>query len=77
MEPDKLKALRAALAHPASKVFSGVSIGLRNVHERIRLFYGPPYGLDIDSSPGRGTTVTLAIPYHADSEQPLQTRGDE
>lgn len=63
MEPDKLEALRAALAHPASKVFSGVSIGLRNVHERIRLFYGTPYGLEIDSRPGQGTTVSLTIPY--------------
>ncbi|WP_339819453.1 sensor histidine kinase [Paenibacillus sp. FSL R7-0216] len=63
MEPDKLEALRAALAHPSSKVFTGVSIGLRNVHERIRLFYGTPYGLEIDSRPGQGTTVSLTIPY--------------
>jgi two-component system sensor histidine kinase YesM len=77
MEPDKLKALRAVLARPASKVFSGVSIGLRNVHERIRLFYGPPYGLEIDSSLGKGTTVSLTIPYPADVEQPLRTGGDK
>ncbi|MGG6309428.1 sensor histidine kinase [Paenibacillus macerans] len=63
MEPDKLKALRTALAHPASEVFAGVSIGLRNVHERLRLFYGPPFGLRIDSRPGEGTTVSIAIPY--------------
>jgi len=63
MEQEKLSALQAALEHPASEVFSGVSIGLKNVHERIRLFYGAPYGLMLESSPGSGMTVTIRIPY--------------
>lgn len=36
--------------------------GIRNIHERLRLFYGPGYGLTCDSVPGRGTTVTIHIP---------------
>jgi len=63
MEAEKLAALQSALEHPAPELFSGVSIGLRNVHERIRLFYGPTYGLMLDSQPGQGMTVRIKIPY--------------
>lgn len=37
-------------------------LGVRNVHERIRLYYGEPWGLQIDSEPGQGTRITLRIP---------------
>ena len=37
-------------------------IGLRNVHERIRLNYGEPYGLTIRSERGRGATVRFVLP---------------
>lgn len=37
-------------------------LGVRNVHERIRLYYGEPWGLRIESSPGHGTRITLRIP---------------
>ncbi len=63
MEEGKLAALQSALEYPSSEVFSGVSIGLRNVHERIRLFYGPSYGLRLDSKSGAGMTVEIRIPY--------------
>ncbi|MDY3817105.1 MAG: sensor histidine kinase [Candidatus Limiplasma sp.] len=36
--------------------------GLKNVHERIRLTYGPEYGLTIHSVEDEGTTVTIRIP---------------
>lgn len=39
------------------------SIGLRNVHQRLRLKYGDEYGLDFKSSLKSGTTVTIRIPY--------------
>lgn len=42
-------------------VFKG--IGISNVDERIKLRYGPEFGLTVDSEPGCGTTVTLRIPF--------------
>ena len=38
------------------------SIGLRNTHCRLELFFGKPYGLSTRSVPGRGTSVTLRMP---------------
>ncbi|GBF75196.1 two-component sensor histidine kinase [Paenibacillus sp. 598K] len=40
--------------------FSG--IGVRNVHERIRLLYGEGYGVVISSEIGEGTKVRIRIP---------------
>lgn len=37
-------------------------IGIRNVHERIRLNFGPPYGLQIESQLGVGTRVRMTLP---------------
>lgn len=38
------------------------SIGLRNVDERIKMYFGHKYGLHIFSTPGSGTTVRIVIP---------------
>ncbi|MPY15581.1 sensor histidine kinase [Paenibacillus glucanolyticus] len=37
-------------------------IGLRNVHQRIRLFYGNDYGLEVKSEEGIFTQVTMTFP---------------
>ncbi|AZK45714.1 sensor histidine kinase [Paenibacillus lentus] len=37
-------------------------IGLRNVHDRLRLTYGTASGLSIESNEGEGTTITFCIP---------------
>ncbi|WP_217594062.1 sensor histidine kinase [Cohnella sp. GbtcB17] len=37
-------------------------IGVGNAHERIRLFFGPSYGVSIRSEPYEGTRVTIKIP---------------
>lgn len=36
--------------------------GIRNVKRRIELYFGEPYDLLIESSPGQGTTVTIVLP---------------
>ncbi len=38
------------------------SIGLKNVDDRLRLLYGEAYRLQIDSTPGAGTTMEFKIP---------------
>ncbi|GGA23756.1 sensor histidine kinase [Paenibacillus physcomitrellae] len=41
---------------------SGSGVGVHNVHERIRLYYGPDYGLSYESELEEGTTVTITLP---------------
>ena len=50
----------------ASETSSG--IGVMNVHNRIRLLYGPRYGLAVESVPGRGTTVVIDLPVRKESD---------
>jgi two-component system sensor histidine kinase YesM len=37
-------------------------LGVRNVHERIRLYFGEAYGLRIESGPNTGTTIHCRLP---------------
>ncbi len=40
----------------------GSGVGLQNVQSRIRLYFGPGYGLTIESEPDLGTKVTFRLP---------------
>lgn len=42
--------------------FSGKQIGVRNVHQRIKLYYGDAYGLTISSQFNVGTTLMITLP---------------
>lgn len=37
-------------------------IGFSNVRERLQLFYGQRFQCDVDSAPGKGTTITYKVP---------------
>lgn len=37
-------------------------VGINNVDERLKLYYGKEYGVHIQSLLGEGTTVTIVIP---------------
>ncbi len=39
-----------------------VSIGIKNVHDRLKLYYGDKYGLRLESEPDKRTEVTVLIP---------------
>lgn len=45
------------------------SIGLKNVHDRIRFLYGDEYGINITSTPGVGTMVCIVMPYQEKKEE--------
>lgn len=40
----------------------GSGIGVKNVNERIKLYFGEKYGLKIDSEPDVGTTIIIHLP---------------
>jgi len=45
-----------------SPSMSRQGMGVRNVHQRIRLYFGMGFGLTFISSPGNGTTITVRMP---------------
>ncbi|UVI29147.1 cache domain-containing sensor histidine kinase [Paenibacillus spongiae] len=58
MPPGRLQAIQ----ENASDDRQMFGIGLSNVHERIRLSYGEPYGLRLESEPGIYTRAELHLP---------------
>jgi two-component system sensor histidine kinase YesM len=42
--------------------FENEHIGIKNVHQRIRLMFGEKYGISIESKQGNGTRITISMP---------------
>ncbi|MBD2870881.1 sensor histidine kinase [Paenibacillus arenilitoris] len=59
IEPGRMEEIRRGLDDPDA---NAESFGLRSIHERLRLLYGPGYGIEIESTPEEGTTVTVLYP---------------
>ncbi|MGI6070144.1 MAG: sensor histidine kinase [Blautia sp.] len=55
----------------------GSGIGLRNVHQRIQLYFGASYGLEIESEPDEGTTVRIHLPKLCQVDQEPKEGVDE
>ncbi len=60
MTPEELWRLQEEILRPCRETEHG--FGLANVNERIRMYFGPEYGMDIWSEKGKGTRVTIIIP---------------
>ena len=62
--PEKLKEIRDMLAVDGAGTGRGTGgrIGIYNVHRRVRLNYGPGYGITIESEKEKGTKVCIRIP---------------
>lgn len=62
--PHQLTAIQAklALSNRDTVVDDNASIGIYNVNSRIRLHYGEPYGLQIDTTDNGDTVVTITLP---------------
>lgn len=63
MTPQRLEQLRSSRDSGER-----VGFGLATVDERLRLLFGPDYGLSIASREGEGTTVTVRIPRRTEKE---------
>ncbi|WP_233184783.1 cache domain-containing sensor histidine kinase [Paenibacillus sonchi] len=57
---DRLEQIRITLETQEEQ--EGARIGLRNVHDRLKLSYGEKYGLTIESHPDEGTRISFRIP---------------
>lgn len=66
MDSDTLDRLRHSLAEkPRFQELSqheNSSIGLKNIHSRIQLYYGEAYGITINSEKDKGTAVLIRLP---------------
>ncbi|WP_226669569.1 sensor histidine kinase [Metabacillus litoralis] len=62
IEEEKLEHIRAQLAKGIPFEKDNGGFGMVNVHQRISLHYGEPFGLKINSWYGSGTRVSLIIP---------------
>lgn len=60
-----------------SKSGSGSGVGVRNVNERIGLYFGREYGLSFESEMEEGTTVTITFPAQLDQKEAIEREGGE
>lgn len=72
MEKNELHSLHLSLNRDEAP---DESIGLVNVNQRIRLFYGESYGLQISSTPGKGTRIEILLPLRNHSENMTDITG--
>ena len=60
MTEDKVNSVLAGKSNSGNGRGSG--IGVKNVNERIKLYFGEDYGLKIESEPDVGTTIIIHLP---------------
>lgn len=60
MDEDTLEAVREMIENPGESA----SIGLSNIVQRLRLFYGDDYSVTVSSTQGEGTEIVISLPDH-------------
>jgi two-component system sensor histidine kinase YesM len=63
--PERLEQLKQGLLQIGEQ---SESFGLRSIHERLKLMYGEPHGIELASEAGSGTTVTVYFPDLGEGE---------
>jgi two-component system sensor histidine kinase YesM len=68
--PYKLSKIQERLNDETQEISQedGAGFGLANVNQRIKLYYGPQYGLSVASEYHQGTRVTVTIPLRENSD---------
>ena len=75
MRPEEVKNIQEYIDNPAKNALK--SVGIKNVNQRIKLYFGIEYGIRIESEYQKGTEVTITLP--ALTNEPLshfQTDGE-
>ncbi|HHW31569.1 MAG TPA: sensor histidine kinase [Clostridiaceae bacterium] len=74
MDEEKLEQIRLMLNGKCEPNTKMMSIGIKNVNERIKLYFGDEYGISIDSIPGEGTRVLIKLPVleHIEDISPVK-----
>lgn len=65
MTEDELEEVRNMLKNPGivqDRAGKSGGVGVKNVHDRIRLYFGEPYGLTLTSKKDHGTEAVLTVP---------------
>jgi two-component system sensor histidine kinase YesM len=78
MEKERLTALRSLLKGTSPREENQKEIhgiGIVNVHERLKIFYGAEYGITVESSPETGTVFTLFIGSRPYTELEVEQSG--
>ncbi len=65
-ELSRLKELLAGEEPGIKNEYNWQSIGLKNVHDRIRYLYGAEYGVQVTSTAGIGTIMQIFLPCQSD-----------
>lgn len=72
IDPDKLSSIFQEKSPEETQ--ERESIGMINVHRRLKLYFGEPYGLTVESEPGAYTRIRLHIPKVEGSVYRVQNR---
>lgn len=62
MTAEKLRDVRKTLDRDMLEIDGDNGYGLKNVNQRIKLYYGKEWGVSVDSDQGVGTRVSVVIP---------------
>ncbi|MEC0305137.1 sensor histidine kinase, partial [Terribacillus saccharophilus] len=53
----------------------GTGLGIRNIDNRLKIMFGPEYGIQVRSEQNVGTKIMLTIPYEGGSDSVQSAAG--
>ena len=66
--PDKIESIRNYLDDTTFERTTKGSIGLKNIQQRLEMFYGKEYKIRIESELGKGTLICIPVPFFEDEK---------